>query len=102
MNRKRTNMSRSVVVFATLASILAGCGKVAEKAAERAVEEAIESESGEDVDIDFSGDEFTIESEDGEVTMQVDEGGNVQIDGVGANGEGGAQRGALGKMVWLG
>lgn len=90
MKPSRTHLIRSIAVVGALATSIAGCGKAAEKAAEKAVEEAIESESGENVDIDFSGDEFTLESEDGDLTMQVDEDGNVQIDGVDANGEGGS------------
>jgi len=62
----------AVVVSMLLVLVLAsGCfgQNIAEKIAEEAIEKAIESDSGENVDIDFDDDEITIESDDGEVSI---------------------------------
>jgi hypothetical protein len=83
--RTRTNLLRSIAIVGVLASTVAGCGKIAEKASEEAVEQAIESEGGEDVEIDFSDDGLTVESQEGDLTFTADEDG-VQIDGTDAEG----------------
>lgn len=62
-----------------------GCGRLIERATEEAVEQAIESESGDDVEIDFSDGEIRVESSEGDVTFSADENG-VQIDGTDADG----------------
>lgn len=67
---------RGLLAVATGAALaLAGCGNLAEEA----VEQAIESESGEDVEIDFDGDDgsMSISGEDGEFTFDIDEDGET-------------------------
>ncbi len=62
----------AVIVHMLLVLVLAsGCfgQNIAEKIAEEAIEKAIESDSGENVDIDFDDGEITIESDDGEVSI---------------------------------
>ena len=62
----------AVIVPMLLVLVLAsGCfgQNIAEKIAEEAIEKAIESDSGENVDIDFDDDEITIKSDDGEVSI---------------------------------
>jgi hypothetical protein len=63
MGRSRTGIT--ALMGAALAVGVAGCGAIADRAAEQVIERAIESEVGGSVDIDRSGDSFTIESEDG-------------------------------------
>ena len=60
--------------------LTAGCGKAADKIAERAAEEAVENAAG-GGNLDISGDGFTFESEDGTVSYEVDEDGNVVMKG---------------------
>lgn len=57
-----------------------GCGKAADKIAERAAEEAVEN-AAEGGNLDISGDGFTFESEDGTVSYEVDDEGNVIMKG---------------------
>jgi len=60
----------AVIVPMLLILVLAsGCfgQNIAEKIAEEAIEKAIESDSGENVDIDLDDGEMTIESDDGDV-----------------------------------
>jgi len=62
----------AVIVPMLLVLVLAsGCfgQNIADKIAEEAIEKAIESDSGENVDIDFDDGEMTIESDDGEVSI---------------------------------
>lgn len=55
------------IAVVTLAVVLTGCGKIAEKATEKATEKILESASGlEDVDIDTDSGEITIKGSDGE------------------------------------
>jgi hypothetical protein len=86
MIRTRTHLLRGITILGAMAISVTGCGKVVEKATEQAVEEAVESESGENVDIDFSDDGLSVESEDGDLSVSVDEDGGVQIDGSDAEG----------------
>jgi hypothetical protein len=86
MIRTRTHLLRSVAVVGVAVASLTGCGKIVEKASEKAVEEAVESEGGGDVDVDFTDDGLTVESEDGDLSLAVDEDGGVQIDGTDAEG----------------
>ena len=83
MNRK--NSIHLALAVGALAIATTGCGRLIERATEEAVEQAIESDSGEDVEIDFSDGEIRVESADGDVTFSADENG-VQIDGTDADG----------------
>ena len=81
----RRNSIHLVVAVGALAIVTTGCGRLIEKATEEAVEKAIESDSGEDVEIDFSDGELRVESDEGDITFTADENG-VQIDGTDADG----------------
>lgn len=83
MNRR--NSVHFALVAAAVAIATTGCGRLVERATEEAVEKAIESDSGEDVEIDFSDGEIRVESDEGDVTFSADENG-VQIDGTDADG----------------
>ncbi len=78
-------MSRTQIALlaVALATVLAGCGaavdKASEAAAEKVVEKAVESGIDGDVDIERDGDGFSIETEDG--SMTVDGEGNMVIEG---------------------
>jgi hypothetical protein len=70
----------------TMAVVVAGCS--GEDIAEQVLEDRIESGAGEDVDIDFDDDGFSIQSEDGEFSFEIDEDdGNVSISGSGEDGD---------------
>jgi hypothetical protein len=84
----RVHLLRSAVAIGVIAASLASCGRVAEKAAEEAVEKAIESDTSENVEIDFTDDGLTVEGDDGDVTINAD-GDGVVIEASDANGEGG-------------
>ncbi len=75
--------TRIALLAVALAPVLAGCGaavdRASEAAAEKVVEKAVESEIGGDVDIERDGDGFSIETEDG--SMTVDGEGNMVIEG---------------------
>ena len=66
-----------------------GCGNLVERATEeaveRAVEEAAESEGGGNVDVEFTDDGISVQSDDGDFSFNVDENG-VEIDGTDADG----------------
>lgn len=81
----RTNSIHVVLAIGAITIATTGCGRLIEKATEEAVEQAIESDTGEDVEIDFSDGEIRVESDDGDVTFSADENG-VQIDGTDADG----------------
>ena len=73
-------MKKIIIIMAVFVSILlilvftGGCKKnLAERIAEGAIERAIERESGEDVDIDLSEGEVTIQGDDGEVNINTDD-----------------------------
>lgn len=62
------------------------CGAIVENIAEEAVEQAVEADTGEDVEIDFSGGDdgatFTVETDEGTVEFDADDdGGTFTIDG---------------------
>lgn len=85
-------MQRTIRILAASSALVllsTGCGRIVERATERATEEvverAIESDTGEDVDVDFSDGEIRVESADGDITFNVDENG-VQIEGTDADG----------------
>lgn len=64
--------------------VLTGCGEIAENLLEEGVEQAVEAESGEDVELDFNGEDgLRIETEEG--TMTIDEDGSFVLEG--ADGE---------------
>lgn len=81
----RTNSFHLALAIGAVAIATTGCGRLIERATEEAVEQAIESDSGEEVEIDFSDGEIRVESEDGDITFSADEDG-VQIDGTDADG----------------
>lgn len=85
MTRTRTPLARCIVGVATLAVLTTGCGRVIERATEEAVERAVESESGENVDVDFNDDGISVESDEGDFTLSADEDG-VEIDGTDGDG----------------
>ena len=66
-----------------------GCGNLVERATEeaveRAVEEAAESEGGGNVDVEFTDDGISVQSDDGDFSFNVDENG-VEIEGTDADG----------------
>ncbi|MBT3320044.1 MAG: hypothetical protein HN389_09815 [Clostridia bacterium] len=66
-----------VLLIALLVMGLIACANAREKAAENLIEEMIEKESGEkiDIDIDDGGDSITMETEEGEMTIEGDEDG---------------------------
>jgi len=77
---RRYGLGSAVVV----AMLLTGCGEVAENLLEEGVEKAIENDSGEDVELDFNGEDgIRIETDEG--TMTIDGEGNMVI--VGEDGE---------------
>ncbi|MDJ0768201.1 MAG: hypothetical protein QNJ12_05375 [Ilumatobacter sp.] len=78
-------MRRTWLAAAVAALVIAGCS--GEDIAENIVENQIESETGEDVDIDFDDGNVRFQSEDGEFEMRVDDEGNVSIEGSGEDGD---------------
>ena len=70
---------RILIPFAVVLGIT-GCSS--EDAAEKLIERQIESESGEDVDIDFDDGDISIQTEDGGISIETDEEGN-DLDPVG-------------------
>lgn len=86
MNRPITRTALAVTTFAILT---VGCGDVVERATEeaveRAVEEAAESDSGGNVDVEFNEDGISVESDEGDFTLSVDDDG-VEFEGTDAEG----------------
>lgn len=73
-------------VFLISLTVLASCG--GDNLAESIVEQAVEQGSGEDIDIDIDDNgSFSVESKDGELSVEVDSDGNISMSGVGADGE---------------
>lgn len=72
----------AVLAVPVAAAAAAGCGG-GEKLTESFIEDRIESESGQDVDLDFDldGGNFSIQTPDGELNIQTDADGNVLIEG---------------------
>ena len=81
----RTSTVHLALAVGAVAIAASGCGRLIERATEEAVEQAIESDSGEDVEIDFSDGELRVESDEGDITFTADDDG-VQIDGTDADG----------------
>jgi hypothetical protein len=73
----------------SLAVTASGCGRLIEKATEEAVEkvveEAVEADTGGEVDVEINDDGITVESEEGEFNLSVDENG-IAVDGTDADG----------------
>ncbi len=70
--------------LATVALVSVGCGEIAENLLEEGVEQAIESDTGENVEFDFDGEDgLSIETDEGSLT--IDEDGSFVIEG--ADGE---------------
>jgi hypothetical protein len=82
-------ITRTALATAALAIVATGCGNLVERAAEeaveRAVEEAVEADTGGDVDIEFNEDGISVESDEGDFSLNVDENG-VEIEGTDADG----------------
>ncbi len=82
-------ITRTAIGTVMLAVIATGCGnlveRATEKAVERAVEEGVEADTGGDVDVDFNEDGISIQSDEGDFNLSVDENG-VAIDGTDADG----------------
>jgi hypothetical protein len=81
----RMNSINLALAVGAVAVATTGCGRLIERATEEAVEQAIESDSGEEVEIDFSDGEIRVESAEGDITFSADEDG-IQIDGTDADG----------------
>ena len=81
--------ARTVLAAVALAVVATGCGNLVERATEeaveRAVEEAVESDTGGNVDVEFNEDGISVESDEGDFSLSVDENG-VEIDGTDADG----------------
>jgi hypothetical protein len=81
--------TRTALATVSLAVLATGCGNLAERATEeaveRAVEEAVEADTGGDVDVEFNEDGISVESDEGDFTLNVDENG-VEMDGTDADG----------------
>lgn len=84
-----STISRTALTGVLLAALATGCGNLVERATEeaveRAVEEAVEADSGGDVDVEFNEDGISVESDEGDFNLSVDENG-VEIDGTDADG----------------
>jgi hypothetical protein len=82
-------VTRTVLATTMLAVVAAGCGNIVERATEeaveRVVEEAVEADTGGDVDIEFNDDGISVESDEGDFSLSIDEDG-VEIDGTDADG----------------
>lgn len=82
-------ITRAVLATTLLAVVATGCGDIVERATEeaveRAVEEAVEGDTGGDVDIEFTDDGISVESDEGDFSVSIDEDG-VEIDGTDADG----------------
>lgn len=77
---------RAPRVAAVLAASLAIAGCSGEGMTERFIENRIEAETGEKIDLDLSGGNVRIQTEDGVVEMRTDGDGNVTIRGEGIDG----------------
>ena len=81
--------ARTALATAVLALFATGCGNLVERATEeaveRAVEEAVEADTGGDVDVEFDDDGISVQSDEGDFSLNVDENG-VEIDGTDADG----------------
>jgi hypothetical protein len=70
---------KAMRIVIPVAVVLAITGCSGEDAAENLIEQQIESESGEDVDIDFDDGGISIQTEDGGISIETDDEGNVSI-----------------------
>ena len=82
-------ITRTVLATTMFAVVAIGCGDIVERATEeaveRVVEEAVEADTGGDVDIEFNDDGISVESDEGDFSLSIDEDG-VEIDGTDADG----------------
>lgn len=94
-NHQRPNPPRRLARAGLCLGAVALVGTACGGSSEDSIEELIEQNSGEDVDIDFGEDGFSVQTEDGEFSIEVDEDGSFTFDsddGSGsfdADGEGG-------------
>lgn len=79
---------RALALSAPILLLASACGS-GDDAVSDAIGEAIESESGEDVDVEFEEDgSMTITDKDGEVIVDIDEdGGTIKVEGEGEDGD---------------
>ena len=80
-----STITRTTLATVALAVLATGCGNLVERATEEAVERAVESDSGGDVDIEFNDDGISVQSDEGDFSLSVDESG-VEIEGTDADG----------------
>ena len=84
-----STISRTALTGVLLAVFATGCGNLVERATEeaveRAVEEAVEADTGGDGDVEFNEDGISVESDEGDFSLSVDENG-VEIEGTDADG----------------
>ena len=74
----RSRFFTTIAGLAASAALVAGCG--GDKLTEFGIEQAIERQSGEDVDLDFSGDGFSVSTDEGDFSIDFDEDGNFSFD----------------------
>lgn len=92
----RTNAARTSALGALLLALSLGgtaCGAIAENIGEEAAERIVEADTGEDVEIDFSGGDdggtLTVETDEGTVVFDADDdGGTFTIEGSEDGGDG--------------
>lgn len=65
MNKKWGRLALVVLSIFVLSVVVSGCGQAAEKASEEAAERAIESATGGKAQVDLSGDEVTVKTDEG-------------------------------------
>ncbi len=84
-----STITRTALATIALTVVATGCGNLVERATEeaveRAVEEAVEADTGGNVDIEFNDDGISVESDEGDFSLNVDENG-VEIEGTDADG----------------
>lgn len=79
-------MACSTAATAVVMGIVLGACS-GEDLAERVVENQLEAESGEDVDIDIDDGDFSVRTEEGEITFDADDDGGVSVSGSSEDGE---------------
>lgn len=62
-----------LIALFCIALTLSSCSSIAEKVSEKAIETALESETGEEVDFDFSDGQINIKTDEGGLSFNVDE-----------------------------
>lgn len=80
MNRSR--LLSTIAAAAIGATLFSACGAITERAVEFGVERAVEADTGENFDLDLSGDGFRVSTDEGDFSVNVDgENGTVVFDG---------------------